>query len=184
MLDLLERRIVERVTEYAACIEIRQLRRSFREAEVQENNPLATIELEILRLDVAMDDRRPVLVQVLEDVEYLIGPLKNEFVVKWLSALLQLPAEIVSGYELHYQELPVVLDEVIGYARQSRMIEAGKQSRFAFKSASHLIVVKKSLFECDDVAEAFVQGLVDGTHSSLPDHLENSVPVLEEVVCG
>jgi hypothetical protein len=104
-------------------------------------------------------------------------------VAERLPALLQLPREIVSRYELHYEELAAGFDKVIGYQRQGRMAEVRKQSRFALKSPGHLLVVaKKRLFECDNASQAFVQRPVDGAHATLPDHFQDSVSALKDAV--
>ena len=76
--DLLERRVARRVADEAARRQLRRrLGRALREAEVDQHEVPALVQLQVVRLDVPVDDRRLVRVQVLERVEQLVGPPKH-----------------------------------------------------------------------------------------------------------
>src|SRR5215207_9016720 len=78
-LYLLERRVIPRISKNALGrrLVIGVGRIPFRQAEVQKNDLPACVELQILRLDVAVDDRIVLVVEEIESVEQLVRPREN-----------------------------------------------------------------------------------------------------------
>src|SRR6185503_13565369 len=85
-LHLLDRRIGWRITKDTLIgSHLRSLRGcAFRQSEIQKDDVIALSYLQILRLDVAMNDRRLVRVQIIERIEQLVSPVQHFILREWL----------------------------------------------------------------------------------------------------
>ncbi len=91
------------------------------EAEVEQDDLAARRELQVLRLDVAVHDRRVLGVQVVERVEQAVGPAEDLLDGKSPAARLEQRREVASRDELHHQELVGVDAEVVHHHGERRM---------------------------------------------------------------
>jgi hypothetical protein len=181
---LFERRVVARVAEDAPRRrDARLLRgRALRQAEVEQHDLLARRELQILRLDVAVDDGHLLRVQVVQGVEQLVCPSEHVGDGEGAPALLEHVGEVVAGDVLHDEELPLALGEVVADARQDVMPEVIEEPRLALEGAAQTRVVEEGLFDGDGRAEALVGRDVDGPHAAPPDLLADEVAILQDCV--
>src|SRR5947209_13467703 len=121
-LHLLDGRVVERVAEDAARGGDARLQgRALRESEVEQDDLVARQKLQVLRLDVAVYDRRRLCVQVVERVEELVGPSEHLREGEGGAASFQHLGEVFARNVLHDEELPLALLEVVADARKSRV---------------------------------------------------------------
>src|SRR4051794_11398289 len=96
-------------------------RRSLRQTEIEEDNLPFRRELQILRLDIAMDDGRLLCVQVIQSVQQLVRPIQDLRDGKRCPTLFQLLKEVFAWNELHHEKLALLVREVVADARQGRM---------------------------------------------------------------
>src|SRR5256714_14739353 len=157
-LYLFQRRVGGRVADDARGQGRRLCRVAFGESKVEKDNLAARAELEVLRLDVAVYDRRLLRVQVVERVEELVGPC--EHLRGGGQAALALAPHLfdVGAFdELHDEELTVAFREVVAHARERRVRETREQSGLSLELTTQFFVAERSLFERDRRIEAFVR---------------------------
>src|SRR5262245_51396636 len=156
----------------------------FRQTEIEKDHFAARRQLQVLRLDVTVDDRRFLRVQVFERVEQLIGPSQNLRGHKD-SLVLRLPVgeqllEVLARNVLHHQELSFADSEIIGHYRQRGMTQTIEQPGLVRKGLPKLQVVVKSLLKRYRVAKLSVRRLIDRSHSSLSQQAHDQIAALQE----
>src|SRR5947209_12213342 len=184
-LHLLDGRVVERVAEDAARGGDARLQgRPLRESEVEQDDLIARQKLQVLRLDVAVYDRRMLRVQVVERVEELIGPSEHLRDGERTAAPFQHLGEVFARNVLHDEELPLALVEVVADARERRVPKVVEESRLALEGFAQVCVVEESFFQRDGPAEAPVCGDVDRAHAALAYLALDGVAILQDCSGG
>ena len=183
-LDLFERRIVRRVAvNTLAGGELQRLfGQPFGQPEVEQNDLPLIGDLEILRLDVAMNDGRMLAVQISQCAKQLLAPLDDLVGVKRAAALFEHRHQVVAGDVLHDQELTVALGEMVADFRQRRVAQARQQSGLALEGFEHHLIGEEGLFEGDGVAEALIRSLIDRPHAALSEQPGDEITVLKQCV--
>ncbi len=183
-LHLFERGVVARVAEDARVGVgggVRLRGQALRQPEVEEHDLAARRELEVLRLDVAVDDGRLVRVQVVERVEQLVGPAQRVRRREGAAfALLEQLREVGALDELHDEELAGLFDEVVAHFRQRGVAQVVQEVRLALEGFAQGGVVEEGLLDGDRAAEALVGGDEDGAHAAVADLSGHAVAVLEK----
>jgi hypothetical protein len=131
-----------------------------------------------LRLDIAMDDLRILGMEIVERVAELIGPTDNLIFRKRTVSFGEHRGQIFASDVLHDQELSFGFVEVIADSRQGLMMKPRQQASFTFELLAQLFVGEERFFEGYDGVKAFVDGLVNRTHSALPKLADNAVSFL------
>src|SRR6266511_745585 len=156
----------------------------FRQTEIEQDHFAARRQLQVLRLDVPVDDRRFLRVQVFERVEQLVGPTQNLRGHKEPLAL-RFPVgeqlfEVLAREVLHHQKLSFADRKIIGHDRQRGVTQTIEQSGFVRKGLPQLQVVVKCLLQSYRVAKLSVRRLIDRPHSSLSQQAHDQVSALQE----
>ena len=135
-------------------------------------------ELQILRLDVAVNNLRILRMQVVERVQKLIRP--GQYLIGRKGALLdcQHMGKIFAGDELHHQKLTLTFSEVIANTRQRGMVHARKQPCFSLKLLPQTLISKERLLQCHSGIKTFVNRLVNRAHSPLTELPYDPIAVL------
>src|SRR5262245_14858410 len=129
--------------------------RVFRQAEIDQEEFAARRELEVLWLDVAMNHRRVLAVNVVQRVEQPLSPFHHLPGCERRASFIQAPseqrAEVVAFYEIHDQELPAAFYEMVLDLRQRGMTQAGQRRGFALELLAQALPVfaEEGLFDRD-----------------------------------
>jgi hypothetical protein len=117
-------------------------------------------------------------VQVIKRVKKLIPP--GQYLIGWKrsSFLRHHLGEIVAGYELHDEKLPIALRKVVADTWQCRVVHAGEQSRFTLELFSQTLLGNQRLLQRNRGIEALVHCFVDGAHTSLPQLSNDAISTL------
>ncbi len=81
---------------------------TFGKAKIKQHNGPFRGKFQILWLDVTVNNRRILLVQIVERMEYLLPPLKHLFQGKRLTLLNEEIGQVVALDEIHYKKLPII----------------------------------------------------------------------------
>ncbi len=136
-------------------------------------------QLQVLRLDVAVNDRRILRVQVCQRIEELVGPFENLVGVNRLPRALHHGREVVARNVLHDEESPFPLDEVVHDDRDSTVSEPVEDRGLALERLLEPSSVDDRLLDGNLAAECLINGKVDRAHSTLPEVFLDQVPILE-----
>lgn len=116
-LNLLERRVLWRIAHQA--VPSRRLclgpGKTLGKPEIEQDELPTRPWFEVLRLDVAVDDRWDLGVEIVQSVEQLVGPKQHRIQVEWATSLLVKRAYVRAGNELHEQKLPNRVGKVVDY---------------------------------------------------------------------
>src|SRR5207245_2166308 len=168
-LHLFERRIIRRVAKDArrGCNDGHLSPGTFRQSEIEQDDLAARRQLQVLRLDIAMNNLRLLRVQVIERVAKLIRPTQH-FVLREspLAARLHLK-QILARDKLHHQKLAVVFCEMVADARQRLMMKPRKQARLALELLAQSLVSKERFFKSYDGIKPLIDRFVDRAHAAL-----------------
>lgn len=108
--------------------------------EVHELDAAVGRQLDVCRLDVAVDDRRLLAVQVAEHITELVDPREDDL-QRQKAALapgLRDPlAQVWSGHVVHDQAIVGVQAEVVGDLRQIGVVKPAQGARFDQKLSAH-----------------------------------------------
>src|ERR1043165_3453620 len=133
-LSLLQRRVCVRKgckAEGALVLAYRRhlARRAFGQSKVEQVNAAVVSQLDICRLDVAMNDGLGKIMQVSEGAEYPVGPGKyfgNRKRSAGGKSTLQERAQVFALDEIHHQKLGIVVKKVIGDSRQTFVLQVAQ----------------------------------------------------------
>src|SRR5688572_15723015 len=92
---------------------------SLSQAKIQQDRFTARIDLQILRLDVAVYYGHFLRMQVIECVEQLVRPFKNLFDGKRLTGTFEYRSNVVARNIFHHDELPVLFFKMVADAWKS-----------------------------------------------------------------
>src|SRR5688572_23465981 len=81
--------------------------------------------------------------------------------------------------ELHDEKLPIAINEMVAYSRQSRMAQPGKQASLSLKCHAKMFAGDDALFQGHSAAEALIPGFVDCAHAPLPYPAQNEIAILQ-----
>jgi hypothetical protein len=79
---------------------------------------------------------------------------------------------------LHHQELPVLFQKMIAYARQCGVFQAVEQARLAFDRFAVVVVHAKRFLDRDDASKALVRRDVHSAHAALTDLPVDAIALL------
>ena len=140
---LLERRVRDRAAALhhrhrAVLVRLQQLD----EAEVDQLDDAPRCQLDVGRLDVAVQDGRILRVQVGQRIAQLRGPAEHvlfgdEGVLA--PGFVDQLAQVRARHEIHDQVLPAVLLEVVGDFGQVGVVEAGEDARLPVELILRLV---------------------------------------------
>src|ERR1700730_15136768 len=162
-LDLLERRVVWRVTKDArGRSDARQfMNLPLGQAEVKQDDLPASRKLQILRLDIPMHNLRILGMQVIQGVEQLIRPGSHLFLRKWPAAFCDDRGQIVARNILHHQKFPTAFCKVIAYSRQCRMMQTSQQTRLSLELSAQSLIGKQRLFQGYRGVQSLIDRFID-----------------------
>ena len=181
-MNLFEWRIDRCVAIHAAVgLHCRHLaRRAFRQSEVEQEQFSLIGNLQIRRLDVTMQNRRLAGVQILEQLQYLIGPTYNLLLRKRITAQIEQGGEVMSGNVFHHQELAIPFAKIIHHFRQRGMTQVSQQCRFALKRFAGLRVCpQQRLFQRYDAAHPSIDRFVNSAHPAGAKLTHDPITVLQ-----
>ena len=88
---------------------------------------------------------------------------------KRATSLLKEGRQVITKNEVHHEKLPVGVTEMVSDPWQMGVLEVGQEAGLALKGMDILRVGDERLFDGDVVAEARINGFVNGPHAALPD---------------
>ena len=183
-LNLFQWRVVWGVAEDAgrSCHHRHLARRTFGQSKIEQHNLPARSQLEILRLDVAVNDLRILGMQIVERVAKLIGPAQHLCLRERTVPLRQHAEEILAGNVLHYQELSLSFGKVIADSRQRGMVHSRQQTRFALELLAQSFVGEKRFLQRHRGIEPLIKRFIHCPHSALAKLANNAVAPLQNCV--
>src|ERR1051325_1764519 len=95
-----------------------------RDMKPQKRKLPARGQLQILRFNIAVNNRRLLRVQIVERIEQLVGPLHHVVQGKRAALLLEHLFQVRAGDKLHDEKLPGPFREVVDHAGQRRVAQA------------------------------------------------------------
>ena len=150
------------------------------QAEVQQHDRAVGFKLDILRLDVAMHDRRLQRVQIVQHVEHLVAPGQHLLERVRRAALGQLLGQIATTHKLHHQILPVGSREMVDHRGQRRVLKVGQQAGFALELAADAVADAQQPLERNTPAEALVDSLIYRAEAALTDQVVDAIALLHD----
>ncbi len=143
-----------------------------RQPEIGQVGPVVFADDDILRLDIAMNDRRVLPVQVLERLADLVGPDQQVFLgngfPQCLQGMLQHVCQVGAGDVIHRQALHVGFKEVGTHARQVGVVQPGQDARFPLELLDRLRADIVVHFDGHILLQDQVVGQIDDAKAALP----------------
>src|SRR5687767_13765112 len=90
----------------------------------------------------------------------------------------------MAGDKLHDEKLTLPMREVIHDSRKSGMTEVRQQLSFASECPPLFISGGESFFHCHDAAQVLVHRLIDGTHPTVAELVNDSITLAKDDVGG
>ena len=88
--------------------------------------------------------------------------------------------QVLTKNEVHHEKLAVGVTKMISDPWQMGVLEVGQEAGLALKGMDILRVGDERLLEGNVVAEARINGFVDGPHAALPDLAYDLVALVNE----
>lgn len=179
------RRVSEDASRRLAGITTVRVRRILGQPEIKQDDVVLVRELQILRLDVTVDDRRLVRVQVSKRVEKLIRPEHHPAYGERLIRGLKPRRKVVARDVFHHEILISAVNKVVADLRKDRMPQTGKDPCFPLKSSckSGIACVTRPL-QRDGTAQSLIDGEIDLAHSAFTDQMNDQVAILDHCIWG
>jgi hypothetical protein len=150
------------------------------EAEVEQDDLALGGELDILGLDVAVEHGGLPRVDVVEGGEELLGPGEDLVDGEGGVAAGLEGREVGAAEELHDEEAAGGVAEVVDDPGEGGVAEGGEDLGLALEGLGVLLGAAEHLLEGDRIAEAAVDGLVDGAHAAAPDQPDDLVALKQQ----
>lgn len=155
---------------------------SRREAEVEQDKLAGPRSIDVVRLQIAMDDRRIAAVQIRERTSERYRTA-YEFVFRDRFAPVERVREVLAFNVLHDEELSGGLRKVVDDDRQRRMPQRGEQARFAFERPVRLRRFGDHPLCGNRIVQPQVDGFVHWTHAAFAERPHDSVTLIQKRPC-
>src|SRR5690606_34403851 len=154
-------------------------------AKVQENDVILIRQLQVLRLDIAMDDRRLMRMKVSQGVKQLVCPEHHPADGKRLIRGLEPRRKIVTRDVFHHEILIAAINEMVADLRKDRMPEACKDPRLALERTGkgRVACIARPL-KGNGAAKPLIDSKIDLAHSAFADQMNDQVAILDHCIWG
>src|SRR5580765_6207832 len=123
-LDLFERRVISRVAKNAfrRSLVTRICRIAFCQTKIEQDDLVPCGELQVLRLDIAVYDRDRLVMQEVERVQELIGPLQNTINLERRTAFEHV-RKVLARNIFHDEKLHILFKKMVADTRKRSVFE-------------------------------------------------------------
>src|SRR6266516_3494433 len=145
-------------------------------------SPVFATDDDVSRFDITMHNGWRLSGEIVKDIEHFGSTAKHFAFLHWLLEAIHTLFQIFPFHVLLHHEVARSFFEVIGYARNQRMVKVGQGHYFLFEVALIFLIfqrirtVRGQFFDNNQLAiEAFISRQQCRTHSTLAKYLFNDI---------